>query len=69
MKVHVEEGANESPRSAGRRSQGFCKPRKELGNATGSLFAYPLRQSIPSTKEDTLPRVGQTVEYLDLRMI
>jgi hypothetical protein len=24
-----------------------------------SLFAYPLGQSIPNTKEDTLPRVGR----------
>lgn len=42
--------------------------KKRAGNATGSMFAYPLGQSIPSTKEDTSPD-WQTVEYLDLRMI
>jgi hypothetical protein len=33
--------------------------KKRAGNATGSMFAYPLGQSIPSTKEDKLPRIDR----------
>jgi hypothetical protein len=29
--------------------------KKKAGNARGNLFAYRLRQSIPSTREDMLP--------------
>jgi hypothetical protein len=33
--------------------------KKGTGNATGSLFAYPLSQSIPSMKEGKLARIDR----------
>ena len=50
-------------------AKGSASQEKSRAMPQAACLPYSLGQSIPSTKEDTLPRVGQTVEYLDLRMI